>query len=170
MINESCIRTNWLNSFLIYSVFQYAASVIRGVNAFIAKNYADFNIATAWQPLALKVCTLLLIHSVFAFITYHCAYKKEGTRWLLFQVIMGTIMTIILIISAPVSLIRDRTIYALGVCPPDFVIIWVMEVISMLVILQYIIQCYELYALNKKKQALAISQGELHNALKPEHA
>ena len=125
--NEEKVRKSWLRAFFISTSLSTLILVLEKIESPL----------TPWVFFFHLFFSLLGV-SIFIWITYYCAYKKRGTAWLMFQLIMSPIANLI---GSCKALIYDSTefgyiVTALGLIP------------GMIVAAYYWINCLRLRRVN----------------------
>ncbi len=90
ILKEETVRKQWLISFFIYSAISALSTLISISAILILIRKASFTEAET-TDIASKLVDLTLSFLVLIpwfWITYHCAYKKRGTAWLMWTLIL----------------------------------------------------------------------------------
>ncbi len=151
----SQVRRRWLFSFYLYwgigTVFAMLFAALTAMPEVGVKNIEMVYFKT--MMIFTKTVQIVSLF-IWAWITYHCAYKKRGTKWLMWTLIVLPIAAFmkffqLFISNSPVKILLFHSVS--GWIPSLFGLMWVSAI-------YYWINCYRL-----RKENLA-----LKNASKPE--
>lgn len=134
------IKKQWLVSFLIL------IGIVQLVNLLEL---------TETKEIARTITHILLVLPVWSWITYHCAYRKRGTRWLMWLLILFPIRMLLL----PIGFIQDGVLTT----PSEKTVGWILIGILFCVYLWFWSNCL---LLRKENIALKNNLGD-NGALDP---
>jgi hypothetical protein len=156
--NEEKVRKKWFISFLIYAGLIVIVSLICA--CIDLSNGLDKNSPHTFVFLLSKLIDSLVFIQPWFWITYHCSYKKRGTGWLLW--------TIIILPLYELGYVAGGWWNKVFECDP--LIGWSVVTVSVGFDIFYLVNCLRLYRVNlsrKKKKALAIRENYVPGAKVP---